>query len=233
MEALGINAGFLLAQMVNFGIIALVFTFLAWRPMTRMLDQRAQRIAQGLEDADVAAKARANAEQEAQRILDEARRQASTFADEARGRGDDAAKGIIAEAEKEAADVRARAREEAEQQRNQALSEMRGQVASLAMAAAQHLIGSNLDEKRQQQLVTDFFAKAPENARNLGGTVDVVSALPLSAAEQQKIKEQTGAQEINFRVDPSILGGVILRSGDRVVDGSVRAGLREMAARLN
>ena len=45
MEALGINGGFFIAQLVNFGVIALLLSFLAWRPLTRMLDERAMKIA--------------------------------------------------------------------------------------------------------------------------------------------------------------------------------------------
>lgn len=233
MDALGINLGFLIAQIVNFLVLALILGFLAWRPMTRMLDERAAKIAKGLEDADIAAKARANAEVEAEKILENARRQASGFADEARGRGDEAATGIVAEAEEEATAIKAHAREEAEQQRDQLLAGMRDQVASLAMAAAHNLIGKVVDEERQQKLVADFFAKAPDDARNLGGSVEVVSALPLTDAEKKDIEETTKASEISFQVDPGLLGGVIIRSGDRVIDGSVRAGLGEMASRLN
>lgn len=233
LGALGINGGFLIAQLVNFGIIFVLFTALAWRPIVRRLDERAMKIAKSLEDAEYNAKARAEAEAEAARIIEQARREAARLADEARGRGDESAKSILAEAQREADAIKSKARADAEQQRNQLLAEMRGQVAALAMAAAQHLLGESLDEKRQQKLVADFFANVPAGARNLGGTVEVTSALPLSDAEQRTIKDQTGAQEIHFRVDPTILGGVIVRAGDRVIDGSVRAGLREMAARMN
>jgi ATP synthase F0 subunit b len=96
---------------VNFLIIFLLLGALAWRPMTRMLDERATRIARGLEDADVAAKARANAEAEAAQIIDEARREAAVLADEARGRGEEAAGTVLAEAREKADALLAEARE--------------------------------------------------------------------------------------------------------------------------
>jgi len=68
--------------------------------------------------------------------------------------------------------------------------------------------------------------------KNLGEDVEVVSALPLTDAEQGQIKKQTGAKNINFRVDPSILGGLVLRSGDRVVDASVRNNLQGLASQM-
>lgn len=233
MEALGINAGFLIAQLVNFGVIILLLAFVAWRPLTRALDDRAMKIAQQLEDAEVAAKARQNAETEAARIIDEARREASKFADEARGRGEESAQGILTGARAEAEKIVADARDKAAVERDRQLSDMRDQVAGLAIAATRKLVGESLDEKRQRELVAGFFSQVPEAAKGLGGAVEVVSALPLTDAEQASIKQQTGASDVTFVVDPSIMGGLVLRSGGRVIDGSVRAGLRDMAAQLN
>ncbi len=233
MEALGLNAGFLIAQVVNFLVILLLLSFLAWRPLTRVLDERAVKVAKQLEDAEVAAKARANAEAEAAKIIEDARRQAATIADESRSRGEEAGKSILAEARAEAERILAEAREKAEGERNRQLADLRDQVIGLAIAATHKLIGEALDEKRQRELVNQFFSTAPEAARGLGGRVEVVSALPLTEAEQAAIKQQTAAREIIFRVDPSIMGGLVIRAGDRVVDGSVRASLRDIAAHLN
>ncbi len=233
MDALGINAGFLIAQLVNFGVIFLALALLAWRPLTKALDDRAMRIAKQVEDAEVAAKARANAEAEAAKIVEDARREAAKFADEARGRGDEAAEAIIVEARTEAEKLVAEAREKATEERNQQLASLRDQVAGLAIAATQKLVGEALDDRRQRELVNKFFADAPASAKGMGGKVEVVSALPLTDAEQAEVKQQTAAAEISFKVDPAIMGGLVIRSGDMVVDGSVRASLREIAARLN
>jgi len=73
----------------------------------------------------------------------------------------------------------------------------------------------------------------PEAATALSGQVTVVSAMPLGADEQEKVQQQIGADSVSFEVDPSILGGLIVRAADRVVDGSVRSGLDEMSQRLS
>ena len=77
MERLGINLGFLLFQIFNFTIIALVLYAVAYKPIVNMLEERKKKIAQGYEDAQVAAEARANAEKEAEKVLAEAQAQAS------------------------------------------------------------------------------------------------------------------------------------------------------------
>ena len=60
----------------------------------------------------------------------------------------------------------------------------------------------------------------------------VVSAVPLTPDELAEVKRVTGASEVEARVEPEILGGLILRAGDKVVDGSVRGDLSSLAAQL-
>ena len=73
-----------------------------------------------------------------------------------------------------------------------------------------------------------------ETAEAAGETAEVVSALPLTDAEQETVRKdvlaKTGAKEVIFRVDPSILGGLIIKVGDQVLDGSIAGqleGLRQ------
>jgi len=67
--------------------------------------------------------------------------------------------------------------------------------------------------------------------------VEVVSAAELSPETEKKIaariKEATGRRvEMARRVDPSIIGGLVLRIGDVIVDGSVKARIRQLRRRL-
>ncbi|MBN8617925.1 MAG: F0F1 ATP synthase subunit B [Anaerolineae bacterium] len=233
LTPLGINAGFLIAQIVNFLIIFLILRAVLWGPLRNMLDSRAAKIQKGLEDAQVAANARRNAEAEAETIRTNARAEIAKAIEEGRSRGEEVAKQIEAEARSAAEKIREEARSAAASERDQQLAGLRGQVAAISMAAANKLIGEALDAKRQQALIDDFFAKVPDSAKKLGGSVEVVSAMPLSADEQKKVQKEVGAENVTFSVDPSILGGLIVRSGDRVVDGSVRSGLSELSSRLS
>jgi ATP synthase F1 delta subunit len=65
----------------------------------------------------------------------------------------------------------------------------------------------------------------------------VTSALPLSAKEQETIEQDLRKQlgsgaAIEFQVNPLILGGLVIRLGDKVIDGSVAAKLSELGQRL-
>jgi len=242
LEALGINLGYLLVQILNFAIIFVVLRVWVYKPILGLLERRRQRIAQGLEDARVAAEARANAEKEAQALLGRAQADANQKVRESAERAEQVAREIHAAAEKDAAAVREAAAGEAEQARSAALGELRGQVAALAIAAAQKLIGESLDEKRQRHLVEEFFSGIKdgrvlvlEGEALQGASAEVTSALPLTEAEQATVSKQLAkplgaGASLSFRVDPAILGGLVIRVGDKVIDGSVAGkleGLRQ------
>jgi F-type H+-transporting ATPase subunit b len=241
MDKLGINLGFFLFQVFNFAVMAILLYAWAYKPIVRSLEKRREKIAQGLEDARVAAEARANAEKEAAKIIAEAQAKAAQTIREATERAEIAAKEVRAAAEAEIAKARENALAEAEGERNRMLSDLRGQVAALAIAAAQKLVGEALDEKRQHALINEFFSGVKsgkvvvlEDADVKGASAEVVSALPLTGEEEAAVKKdilaKVGAQAVTFRVDPSILGGLVIKVGDKVLDGSVAAqleGLRQ------
>jgi len=244
MEKLGINLGFFLFQVFNFTILALLMYALAYKPIVRMLENRKNKIAQGLEDARIAAEARANAEKEAKAILAEAQNNAAQKVREATERADAAAREIIAQAEAQANKIREEARLEAALERDRILLELRGQIASLAIAAAQKLIGEALDEKRQHALLEEFFSGVKsgkvvvlENVELSGDSAEVISALPLLPHEQETVKRdilsKMGEQAtVSFRVDPSIMGGLIVKVGDKILDGSVVGQLENLRQSL-
>jgi F-type H+-transporting ATPase subunit b len=232
MEALGINLGFFIAQIINITVMYLILRSFVWDGLVTSLENRRERIEKGLEDARIAAEARENAEADAEQILQEARSEATQILAEARERAEESKREIANEADTEAEQIRAEARERAENERNQMLADMRGQVASLAMAAANRLIGESMDQAKQQEIVNNFFSEAPDNVKNLGANIEVVSALPLTDNEKNEIKKQTGADNIEYKVDPALLGGLVLRSGDKVVDGSVRTSLNALGSRM-
>lgn len=232
MEALGINPGLIVVQIIAFAIVFLTLNAWVYKPMLNMMDSRKKKIAQGLEDARVAAEARVHAEKEAGRIISDAQAEAGKIVREATERAAAATKDVKAQAEAEALKAREAAVAEAEVERNRILGDLRGQVAALSIAAAQKLVGESLDEKRQHALIDEFFSGVKskkvvvlENTDLKGESAEVTSALPLNddekAAVKSEILNKVGAQAVSFRVDPSILGGLVIKVGDKVVDASV------------
>src|SRR5512139_3352619 len=187
MAALGINLGFFLFQVFNFIIVLVVLNMMAYKSIVNALENRKKKIAQSLEDARIAAEARANAEADAREILSKAQAEAADKVREATMRAETAALDVTAQAENDAAKIRTDAQADATAERDLILSNLRGQIAGLAMAATQRLIGEALDEKRQHSLIEEFFSgiKAGkvvvlEEADLKGASAEITSALPLS-----------------------------------------------------
>jgi F-type H+-transporting ATPase subunit b len=232
LDALGINLGFLIAQGINFFIIFFALSSILWNPARNMLDSRSQKIQKGLEDAAEAARARQNAEAEADKIMAEARSERQKLLEEARQAGDGVKKQIESEARQEAERIRAEAQADATAARNAQLADLRDQVLQIASAVAGRVLNENIDAKKQAKLVSDFFSNVPEGAKNLSGNVEVISAMPLSDDEKKSLEKAVKADGYTYTVDPAILGGLILRGQDKVVDGSVRGNLDNLTSTL-
>jgi F-type H+-transporting ATPase subunit b len=233
--------GILLAQIVNFVILLLILRVIAFKPLLNVLNQRKQRIQQGLEDARLAEERLANVEKDYQAKLEEARAEGQRLVAERAQAAEQQAAAILAKANADASATIAKANEDAELERNRILADLRSQVAALSIAAANKVIGAALDEQRQRALIDEFFGgvKAGKivvvDPGNVMGKVQVTSALPLNDSEQSSIKSDLsgrGASEVEFRVDPKILGGLVIRAGDRVVDGSVAGRLESLRQSL-
>jgi len=245
LDALGINLGYLLVQIFNFAIMFIVLRAWAYKPIVEMLENRRIALEQGMEDARVAAEARANAEKEAEKILSVAKSDASEVVREATVRAETSGREIKAAVEAEAAKAREAALTEAETERDRMLSDVRGQIATLAMAVAQKLIGEALDEQRQHALIDEFFSGVKSGKvvvlageEFAGDSAEITSALPLTPGEQDTIKTDVLAQigeqaAVAFRVDPSIMGGLVFRVGDKVLDNSVAGQLEELRQSLS
>jgi F-type H+-transporting ATPase subunit b len=246
LSNLGINPIYLLSQVVTFGLLAFLLSRLLYNPILNMLEARRERIAKGLEDARAAEEARAQADQEASLIIEEARRRAQQVVAEANTNAEQVRSNIEAQAEEERRKILAQAQQDAEVERNQVLSEMREQIGALAIAAAERILGAELDRERQNGLVRQFFSGIKSGqidvlkggVRLAGQRAVVTTAVPLNEEEKERYRAALRTQlgpgaELIFGTDPSILGGVIVRVGDQVIDDSVSAKLEGMRTRLS
>lgn len=146
----------LFAQFVVFFILALFTMKFVWPPLMKALDERAERIANGLAAADRGKAEMAAAAKTAQAELASAR-------DEGQKRIIDAEKraaGIIDDAKKTAAEEAARiiaaAKADAEQQVTRAREELRGQVAALAVKGAEQILKREVNATAHADLLSQL-----------------------------------------------------------------------------
>jgi F-type H+-transporting ATPase subunit b len=154
---LSFNLFWILVSAANFGFFIIVLRAAALGPITKMLDERRERIERGLRDAADAALAKGRAIEAADASLAEARRESN----EIRANAEKAAAQIreqqAAALKVELEKMRADATAEIEAARVSALASIRSEVADLAISAATKVVGASMDGDRQRALVGEFL----------------------------------------------------------------------------
>jgi F-type H+-transporting ATPase subunit b len=162
LEALGINLGYLISQIINFGLLAVLLYFVAYKPILRMLDERSARIKQGLDDAEQASRRAAEMEKEFEQRLAEARKEGQEIVAQATQMSEKARQEILATAREEARAQVEKAKEEISRERDLAMAELRQQVADLSLSISEKVIGESLDQQRQRDLIAEFLEQTEE-----------------------------------------------------------------------
>ena len=245
MENLGINLGFLIVQIISFAIIMVVLNAWVYKPLLNTMKKRREKTEQGLEDARIAADARANAEKDAENLLNDAQNKAVQIIRDATEKAETANKDVRQAGNADVEKMRQAALAEIAQAREKELVNLRGHVSALAIAAAQKIIGEALDEKKQHALVNEFFSGIKSGKVVVlqdfdlkGKEAEITSALPLTDEERKTVSQDVFAKlgsdaKLTYSVKPEILGGLILRVGDKVVDGSVANQIQNLRQSLN
>jgi F-type H+-transporting ATPase subunit b len=156
---LTVNLFWILVAAANFA----VFFMIAWKvviePLGERLQERRERIEQGLKDADAARRDRESAAEQRQAVLNEARREAGEIIQRAQKTADETREKGVADTQAEIDRMRERAVADIDTERKRALADVRGQVAELALAAAGAVVGETMSTEREKRLVDEFLAQ--------------------------------------------------------------------------
>ncbi|MFO7532311.1 MAG: F0F1 ATP synthase subunit B [Candidatus Limnocylindrales bacterium] len=156
---LTINLFWIIVAGLNFIIFALVAYRVVLMPVGKRLEERRDRIEQGLKDADAARRDREAAADQRQGILNEARREASEIVQRAQKVADDERAKGVAQTQTEIDRMRERAVADIDAERKRALADVRSQVADLALLAAGKVVGETISDAREKRLVNEFLAQ--------------------------------------------------------------------------
>lgn len=140
IHAFGIDVKLITVQIVNFAILAAALTYFLYNPVLNLLQKREEKIAQGLEDAEAAAKAKAAAAEEKTTILSAANAEAEAMQARAKAHADEKAEAIVSSAISKAEQVLKDAEAEREHLKAQAKKESEAEVAKTAMLAAEKIL---------------------------------------------------------------------------------------------
>lgn len=157
---LQINLFWVIVSAANFIVFFLIVRAVAFSGLTRTLEDRRSRIEQGLRDAEQARRDRESAEQERLASLQEARREANEIINRAQRVAAETREQDLSATREELGRLRERATAEIEAEKQRAITELRGEVTDLALAAAGRVVGESMTGERQRKLVSDFLAES-------------------------------------------------------------------------
>ncbi len=138
--AFGIDWKLLLIQAVNFGVLLVVLTYFLYKPILRIIDERREKVAEGVRTAEAAAQRLADAEKESRELVGSASREAEHLVASARSRADEKSNEIVRAAEHRAQAVLKDAEARADEAKRQALAESEKEIARAAMLAAERIL---------------------------------------------------------------------------------------------
>ena len=154
-----INIGTLLGQTIAMIVFVWFCMKFIWPPLLEAIEERQQKIADGLAAADKGQQALEAAKAEADEIVSDARKQATGILDQAHSRANE----IVADGKADGVKERDRqlvaAKADIEQESNKAREELRGQVSAIALASAEKILRREIDDKQHEDILGKLAAE--------------------------------------------------------------------------
>jgi F-type H+-transporting ATPase subunit b len=148
-----INLGTLGGQTLAMIVFVVFCMRYIWPPILNALEERQKQIEEGLAAADKSQEKLAEATAEADKIVADARQQATGILDQAHARANE----IVAEGKDAGVEERERqltaAKAEIEQETNKAREELRGQVSAIAIASAEKILNREIDDTAHEDIL--------------------------------------------------------------------------------
>lgn len=162
---LGLNWQGLIWHAINFIVLLLLLQRFLFRPVVGMLDARAQRVRDSMEQTEQARRAAEQAEADRQTLLAETRREAERI----RAVADEQAKRILSDAEARAVERQQQIEQQAEASarliEERVMSQVRAQLADLVVTAVDRVTRGAVDANAQRGLVQQFLSTNGDRAR--------------------------------------------------------------------
>jgi len=149
----------LFAQALAFASLIWIVAKFIWPPLLKAIEERQQKIADGLAAAERSQKDLAQAQEKVNDVLKDARGKANEIIEQAHARANQIVEDAKNEAVLEANRQKELAQAEISASVTRAREELRKQVASLALAGAQRLLQREIDKQAHKELLDELVAE--------------------------------------------------------------------------
>jgi len=162
LEALGLDLGLFLSQIINFGLLLALLSVMLYKPVMKKLEERAAKIKKGLDDAERAQALRADAEAHREEAMAQARHEAREIIEQGTRTAEQQRQEILEQARQEAHELILRAQQQVQHELEEGRTRLVEKVIDISMAAASRLIEKELDEEQHHALIHQFLQEAKD-----------------------------------------------------------------------
>lgn len=148
-----IDLQLLIAQAVNFGIVLAVLYFFALKPLVNIMNERSEKIAKSLEEADAVSTRLKEAETEKEEIVSAAKKQASIIVEEAVLRGEEKREAVLTRAKEEIGQLINSEKAKIQTEKAETLKEIKADVAELVILTVEKVLNEKMNSERDQELI--------------------------------------------------------------------------------
>lgn len=148
----------IIAQIVNFLVLVVILRALAYEPVAKMLKQRSDKIQDSLDQAAADRKAAEQTLAQYKTQLADANKRAQEIVDRAELTARQEREALVAETKREIERMKATAQAEIQNERNRAFEEMKAEIVTLSLQAAEKIVAKNLSSKENDKLINDFIS---------------------------------------------------------------------------
>ncbi|MBI4558858.1 MAG: F0F1 ATP synthase subunit B [Candidatus Hydrogenedentes bacterium] len=159
---LGIDWRLLLAQAINFIILLAVLYKLLYRPVIRLLDERAAKVSRSLKQAEEIEQRLGEVNEQSKQTLALAHRDAERIITEGRAEAEQQRRAGIERTREESERLIAEARERIELEKERMVAEAKAEIADVVVAATEKILTAKLDAAADRALV-DRVIRGLEN----------------------------------------------------------------------
>ncbi len=164
--SLGINLPLLVVFCVNFLILLVLLRMFLYKPVLKVLDERAQRTKEAMELAESTKKEYEQARAEVQRQIEKGRQEAQAIITQATQLGERLKEESRQEAAKQAQAIVDRTRAELGAEREKIVEDLRREFVSIALLAAEKVIRETLDREKHRKLIEETLQSSSVLKKN-------------------------------------------------------------------
>ena len=154
-DTFGVNWPLFISQCIAFLIVAFLLKRFAYQPVLEMLEQRRQKIAEGMENADKIKAELAETQAERDKVMTEANTRAEKLIADAKEAAKQVGEAEGQRAVKQAEEIIRKAREATEADRERMLSELKAEIGRLVVETTAKVSGKVLTAEDQQRLIDE------------------------------------------------------------------------------